>query len=402
MNHIELLKSLSKETPSKIIYFVMDGVGGLPTPDSELTELEAANTPNLDKLAYKSSLGLSIPIFPGITPGSGPGHLAIFGYDPLEHQIGRGALSAAGVGFQQGDDDIAARINFCTIDGNGNVTDRRAGRIATDICDNLCKKISETVKLDGVKFFIQAEKEHRAMVVFRGKGLSDKLTDTDPQKTGVPPKAVKAMEPEADKAAAVINDFLAKVKETLKEEHPANMMLLRGFASKPVIPQFQDVYKLKPLAVAVYPMYKGLAHLVGMNVLQGLNNLDDQMDALRKHWNDYDFFFVHFKYTDSRGEDGDFAKKVQMIEEADKYIPQLLDLNPDCLIVTGDHSTPAVMKSHSWHGVPFLLFSQYARRDKSEAFNESTCAKGSLGNFEAKYALSLAMAHAMKLEKFGA
>lgn len=401
MNHIDLLKDLSKKTSSKIVYFVMDGVGGLPTESSPLTELETAKTPNMDKLAYNSSLGLSIPVFPGITPGSGPGHLAIFGYDPLQNIIGRGALSAAGVGFQQSDDDVAARINFCTLDAEGNVTDRRAGRIATEICEKLCAKLSQ-IKLDGVEVFVQAEKEHRAMAVFRGKGLSDKLADTDPQKTGVPPKAVVALAPEAEKAAAVINDFLAKAKEVLKDDVPANMVLLRGFAGKPVIPQFQEIYKLNPAAIAVYPMYKGLAHLVGMKVIPNLQTLEEQVETLKKLWNDYDFFFIHFKYTDSRGEDGDFNEKVKMIEKADTAIPEILKLNPDCLVITGDHSTPASMKSHSWHGVPTLIYSQYARRDKAAAFNEQTCGTGSLGSFEAKYMLSLAMAHAMKLEKFGA
>lgn len=401
MTYIELLENVVKETPSKIVYLIMDGLGGLPTDNSELTELEVAKTPNLNKLAYNSSLGLSIPVFPGITPGSGPGHLGLFGYDPLQYLIGRGALSAAGVGFRQDKEDLAARINFCSVDSKGNVTDRRAGRIPTELCEKLCKKLFG-IKLKDAKIFVLPEREHRAVVVFRAKGLSDKLSDTDPQKTGVSPKKVTALDSKAKKSASIVADFLKKAQQTLKNDHPANMILLRGFAKKPELPQFPDIYKLKPLAIAVYPMYKGLAHLAGMKVIDDLKSFEEQIDVLKKNWKDYTFFFIHYKYTDSTGEDGNFSEKVKKIEFVDKFIPNILKLNPDCLIVTGDHSTPSALKTHSWHGVPFLLYSKYSRRDKATKYSESACAKGSLGVFEAKYTLSLAMAHAGKLDKFGA
>lgn len=401
MNQIELLQEIVKETPSKIVYLIMDGLGGLPTETSELTELEVAKTPNLNKLAYNSSLGLSIPVFPGITPGSGPGHLGLFGYNPMEYLIGRGALSAAGVGFKQGKEDLAARINFCTVDAKGDVTDRRAGRIPTELCIKLSKKLSG-IKIKGAEIFVLPEREHRAVVIFRAKGLSDKLSDTDPQKIGVPPKKVTALDAKSKKAATLVAEFIKKASQVLKNDHPANMILLRGFAKKPALPQFPEIYKLKPLAIAVYPMYKGLAHLAGMTVLDGLLTIDEQIEALKKNWNNYTFFFIHYKYTDSTGEDGNFSEKIKKIEIVDSFIPEIMKLNPDCLIVTGDHSTPSALKTHSWHGVPFMISSKFARRDKATKFSESDCAKGSLGAFEAKYTLSLALAHAGKLDKFGA
>lgn len=400
MHRVNLLSTLVKETDSKIVFLIADGLGGLSRDAGSDTELKSASTPQLDRLAVQSSLGLSIPVARGITPGSGPAHLSLFGYDPVEYLIGRGALAAAGLGFKQKPGDLAARINFCTVDADGIITDRRAGRIPTKINAQLCKKLS-SIKIKGVEIIIMPVKEHRAAVVFRADGLGDDLNDSDPQKTGVPPLTVKHLKPRSKKSARIVNEFINKAKDMLKDEPKANMLLTRGFALPPSIPSMNKLYKLKTIALCTYPMYKGLAHFVGMNVIHGLTGKDDQIRVLKEHYRNYTFFFVHYKKTDAAGEDGNFENKVKAIEEFDGLVGEVLGLEPDCLVITGDHSTPAVLKSHSWHEVPVLIHAKYARAD-GLLFNEHECRKGSLGIFPAKELLALALAHALKLEKFGA
>ncbi len=338
------MPGLVTESETKIVFLIADGLGGLPqNGKSGKTELESARTPNLDALVKGSICGLIEPVGPGITPGSGPAHLALFGYDPIRYQIGRGALSAAGVGFYQGRGDIAARINFATIDNDGKVIDRRAGRLPTEKTKELCS-ILERIKLPGVEVLLRAEKEHRAVVIFRGDGLSDKITDSDPQKEGLPILEVKAIQPESIKTASLVNKFIQESLLLLKSQTPANALLLRGFANYPDLPKIDKLYKLKAAAIASYPMYKGIARLIGMKALDGCENIEDEFKILKENFKDYDFFFVHFKKTDSAGEDGDFDRKVRAIEELDGYIPQLMDLKPDVVVVTGDHSTPSVLK----------------------------------------------------------
>jgi len=393
------IKAIAQTSTSKIILLVLDGLGGLPDATGK-TELETARTPNLDKLAERGVCGLSIPVSYGITPGSAPGHTAIFGYDPIEVNIGRGVLEAVGIDFPIEKTDIVARGNFCTVDGKGLITDRRAGRIATEINARLCKKLEMTI--EDVRIITAPVKEHRFVVILRGAGLSAQLTETDPQQVGKPPLAVTAITPDAAKAARITNEFITRAQRLLAKEHPANMLLLRGFSQQPNIPSMQEIYKLNPAAIATYPMYRGLARLVGMKILTTGTTLEDEIATLKKHYAEHDFFFVHVKKLDAAGEDGDFARKVKGIEEIDKLIPEILALKPDALVITADHSTPAVLKGHSWHPVPTILYSAYCRPDGVKEFSESACLQGGLGIFPATQIMPLLMANALKLNKYGA
>lgn len=398
-----ILQDLIIRNERKIIFLIMDGLGGLPVAADGKTELETAKTPNFDRFIREGNGGMLDPVTPGITPGSGPGHLALFGYDPLEYIIGRGVLSALGVDFELTDRDVAARLNFCTIDGEGNVTDRRAGRIPTELNRKLVKKIRENVKLsDGVEFFIETESEHRAMLVIRGDGLGGHLNDTDPQQTGVPPMEPKGEDEASQQTAKYVQEFLDQVKELLKDEHPANMILARGFAKYEPLPTMEERYGLKSCAIAQYPMYRGLARLVGMTVLPKPENYSEMWAQLTENYNNYDFFFIHFKKTDSTGEDGNFGKKVSVIEEVDAWAGQLRKLNPAVLVVTGDHSTPSRLKSHSWHPVPMLLWSDTCRPDEVTRFGERYCMQGGIGRMLTKHLIMLSLAHAERLKKFGA
>ena len=397
----EIIKKISIASPGKILLLVIDGLGGLPAPETGKTELETARTPNLDKLAAESTCGLTDPISPGITPGSAPGHLALFGYDPVSCNIGRGVLEAVGIDFELHSGDVATRGNFCTVDEKGLITDRRAGRISNEKCAELCRLLDGQL-IDKVSVFVRPVREHRLVAVFRGDGLVPEVSDSDPQQTGVAPKSVTALSPEADRLASVANKFIAQAKETLVAHRPANMVLLRGFSGHPQFPTMSEIYKLKPAAIASYPMYRGLAQLVGMDVLKTGATIEDEVKTLKQHYADYDFFFLHIKGTDSAGEDGDFARKVRVLEQVDSILPELLGLKPDVMVVAGDHSTPAVLKAHSWHPVPVLLHSRYCRPDRVTEFSESACASGGLGRFPATQVMPLAMANALKLTKFGA
>jgi 2,3-bisphosphoglycerate-independent phosphoglycerate mutase len=401
MANLEIIKSIARPTPSKIVLLVIDGLGGLPHPETGRTELEAARTPNLDKLAAQGICGLLDPVGPGITPGSAPGHLALFGYDPVTFNIGRGVLEAVGIDFPLQSGDVAARGNFCTVDKAGLVTDRRAGRISTEKNAELCQLLDGQV-IDAVKIFARPVKEHRFIIVFRGDELRAELNDSDPQQIGVPPNEITATHAVARGTANIANKFIAQAKAILAEHHPANMILLRGFSQQPHWPTMSEVYQLKPAAIASYPMYRGLARLVGMAVLDTGTAIKDELATLTRHYNDYDFFFLHFKGADAAGEDGDFERKVRVIEEVDNSLPALINLEPDVIVVTGDHSTPAVLKGHSWHPVPVLLYSRWCRRDKVTEFSESACVLGGLGHLPATEIMPLAMANALKLTKFGA
>jgi len=397
----KLLHDLIIKNDKKIVLLVLDGVGGLPQKPGGKTELETARTPNLDKLAKESECGMHIPIDFGITPGSAPGHLALFGYEPLHYPIGRGVVAAMGIGFPMKPRDVAARMNFATQDENGNITDRRAGRIPTEKCAELCE-ILKKISIPGVEVSVKPVKDYRAVVVFRGEGLSDKVTDTDTQKTGVKPLDPEATAPEGEKTARLAKEFVKQTFQLLKDLSPTNACLLRGFAELPHIPSMQDLYKLNPLALAVYPDYRGVSRLVGMNVIEGIKDLDEEMKHLTENWNNYDFFFVHHKYTDSKGEDGNFEAKVKEIEKVDAVIHKIRALNPDVLIVTGDHSTPAVMKSHSGHPVPFLMNAKNIRSDDTDSFGERACARGIWGNIRTHVLIQLALSYADKIKKFGA
>lgn len=401
MLSLQQLSELAETTSTKIVLLVLDGLGGLPRPETGLTELETARTPNLDKLARDGVCGMAEPVAAGITPGSGPGHLALFGYDPERFTVGRGALAALGTGFVLEKGDLAARGNFCTMDDRGIITDRRAGRISTEKCSELCRLLDGTA-IDGTEVLVSPVKDHRFLAVFRGENLSSELGDSDPQHEGVPPKAVIPRTTQAARAAHVTNEFIARAREKLAGRYPANMILLRGFAHCPDFPSMSEVFKLRPAAIASYPMYRGLAKVVGMDILPTGPAIADELSTLAQHYGSYDFFFVHVKETDMAGEDGDFDRKVKVIEEVDAALPALTGLDPDVIVVTADHSTPALLKGHSWHPVPFLLRSRWCRPDAVEEFGESACAKGGLGRFPAVEIMPLALANAGKLGKFGA
>jgi len=407
MANFQLLKDLVQPAKTKIVMLIMDGVGGLPRASDDLTELEAAGTPNMDRLAVEGCLGQQHPVDIGITGGSGPGHLGLFGYDPLVYEIGRGVLEAVGIGFAVTDMDVCARGNFCTLDGDGLITDRRAGRIPTEKCAELVKKINAAGinhPEPGVEMFVEPVQDYRFVVVMRGEGLSGNLSETDPQRTGAAPLPVVAQDRASERAARLYNDWIAKATAVIRGEKPANGMTLRGFAKYPDLPKYKDVYGLRAAAIAVYPMYRGLASLVGMDRIEHhAHTVEEEFEVAGRVWNDYDFFFIHVKYTDSRGEDGNFDAKMKVIEEVDAAIPKLMELKPDVLIITGDHSTPSQLKAHSWHPVPLLLWAPATvRRDRSVVFGEREASTGGLGTFRATDIMTLALAHAGRLAKFGA
>jgi 2,3-bisphosphoglycerate-independent phosphoglycerate mutase len=397
----EIIRSLTIKTPSKIVLLVLDGLGGVPV--NGRTELEVAFTPHLDDLASCSVCGVADPVSPGITPGSGPGHLGMFGYDPLKYEIGRGVLEALGIGMELGKDDVVARGNFATIDQQGIIIDRRAGRIPTEKNIELCNLLQEEIKeVEGVTVEIRNGKEHRFVLRFSGDGLDGRLEDTDPQKEGNPPRPVTPLVPEAEGMARVVKLFLARANQLLRGHHPANTILLRGISQIPDIPSMSELFKLSPACIATYPMYKGIARLVGMEILETGESIADEFQTLRNNYDSFDYFFLHIKKTDSYGEDGNFKGKVEVIEEVDRHMPVLLDLAPDVIAVTGDHSTPSLLKGHSWHPNPFILYSRYERVDDVREFTEAACAKGGLGRFLAVHEMPLMLASALKLEKFGA
>lgn len=401
MLSLNLMKQISRRTASKIVLVVLDGLGGLPHPETGNTELETAKTPNLDALAARGICGLCDPVAPGITPGSAPGHLALFGYDPIDCNIGRGVLEALGIDFDLEPGDVVARGNFCTLDEEGKISDRRAGRISTEKNSELCKLLDDML-IDGIRVIVRPVKGHRLVVVFRGAGSLAEVTDSDPQQTGVAPGEVTALTPEAGRIAIAANQFIALAKEALVRYYPANMVILRGFSVRPQLPTMAEVFKLKAAAIASYPMYRGLAKVVGMDVLSTGATAEDELKTLKENYADYDFFFLHIKGTDSAGEDGDFTGKVALIEQDDRLLGDLVSLKPDVIVVTGDHSTPATLKGHSWHPVPVLLYSRWCRPDRVSRFSESDCLSGGLGRLPAVQLMPLAMAHALKLNKFGA
>lgn len=399
----KILKELVIPGAAKIVFLILDGLGGIQMEEKGGTELQIARTPNLDRLAETSSCGLLDPVGPGITPGSGPAHFALFGYDPFEYNIGRGILEATGIDFPLTERDVVARMNFATIDQTGRVVDRRAGRIATEINQRICRKLSQELQVgEGVKVMVEPVKEHRAILVLRGEGLRGEIEDTDPEREGVPPLDPKAAVPEAERTASLVGKIVAQAGKILSAEPKANMVLLRGFAKHTQYPSMKERYGLHSLAIATYPMYRGISRLVGMTVLSEVHNLKEEFQALTDHFSDYDFFYLHVKQTDSRGEDGNFDAKVAVIEEVDQYLPQVLALKPDVLVVTGDHSTPAKMAGHSWHPLPLILHSKYCLIDAVKKFDEVSCLGGALGRMRSVDLMPLALANARRLSKFGA
>ena len=398
----DLIDTLVVKNTSKIVFLIMDGLGGLPQAGTGKTELETARTPNLDALAARSVCGLLDPIGYGITPGSGPAHFALFGYDPVRNNVGRGILEGAGIDFPMTEKDLLIRLNFATVDGDGLISDRRAGRIDTETNRRICNKLRDNVHLNGAEVIFEPVKEHRALLVLRADRLREEIEETDPQKTGLPPIPPRALVPEAAETASLLLDLTAQAKKVLNDEPKANMMLLRGYARYRRFPSIAERFGLNPLAIASYPMYRGIARLLGMTVLTSTNTIEEEIAALKENYGAYDFFFVHVKPTDSRGEDGDFAAKVKVIEQVDALLPQVTGLDPEVLVVTSDHSTPAALASHSWHPVPVILAAKTCRPDRVERFGERDCICGGLGRMPTVHLMGLALAHAQRLEKFGA
>lgn len=401
MDHLDLMTRLHIQNDSKVLLLVLDGLGGLPLTPEGQTALEQARTPHLDALAARGICGLSTAVAPGITPGSGPGHLSLFGYDPLVYDIGRGVLESLGIGFDLRPNDLAARGNFCTLDEEGRITDRRAGRIPSEVGTRLVEKL-RAIALPGVEVFVEPVKEYRFCLVLRGEGLADGLTETDPQQTGVPPLPVEALRPEAERSARLLNRWLAEARVLLADEHPANGCNLRGLAKDPGLPKMGEIYGWKAGAIATYPMYRGVAKLVGMDVLPTGDTIESEVETLRTHWDTHDFFFFHVKKMDSYGEDGNFDGRVEVIEHVDHLLPDILALEPDVILVTGDHSTPAKLKSHSWHELPVLLWADDIRPDAVTRFGERPCMAGGLGHIRHVDLLPLAMGYAGRLNKYGA
>lgn len=403
MANLDLMRQLHEPNDSKIVLLIMDGLGGLSVEPGGPTELEAAKTPNMDRLAKNGALGQVIPVSRGITPGSGPGHLGLFGYDPLTFRVGRGVIEAAGIGIDVKSGDVAARGNFCTVDQDGRITDRRAGRISTEDARPLVEKL-KAIELEGVETEVEVLREYRFSLVLRGDGLSPNVSETDPLEVGQEPLKAEAQDDASERAASLVNKWVAAARERLADQPKANALTLRGFSSNPDLPQFSEIYGLNPACIAVYPMYRGVARLVGMQVatLDG-ETPEDEFKRAASLWPDHNFLFIHIKKTDSLGEDGSFDKKVSYIEHVDAALPALLDLQPDVLAITGDHSTPSRMRYHSWHPVPFLLSAPATvREDEQEAFGERACRHGALGTFPSAEAMPLLMAHARRLQKFGA
>ena len=400
MIDLPYLSDICRSTPSKIVLLVADGLGGAPHPDSGKSELETADLPNLDALAGESSCGLTIPVMTGITPGSGPGHMALFGYDPVKYLMGRGVLEALGIDVQLGPGDVASRGNFCTVDSEGLLLDRRAGRIPTSESAPLVELLDQ-IEVPGVSLSVYPVQDYRFVLVMRGDGLDDGVSETDPQVVGEAPLDPRALNESSDKTAEVVKAFVAAAQDLLGDRDTANMVLLRGFSRLPRLPHFGESYSLNPGAVAAYPMYRGLAKLVGMKVIPTGRTFDDELDTLEQNFDNHDFFFLHYKPADAAGEDGDFDAKVARLEELDARIPRLRSLNPDVLVVAGDHATPAIMAGHSWHPVPVMINSALTIGDGAPAFHERACAEGSLGRLPATELMLLAMAHAGKLVKYG-
>ena len=395
------LKDICRRTDSRIILLVVDGLGGLPHPATGQTELETAATPNLDAMARRSACGVTTPVASGVTPGSGPGHLAIFGYDPLKYAIGRGVLEALGIGIDLGPDDVAVRCNFCTVGADGKLTDRRAGRIPSEESAPLVDRLSE-VSIPGVEVEVKPVQDYRFVVVFRGDGLGEEVRDTDPQQVGVIPLALEAASESSTSTARYAAEFVHAAGDILGARENANMVLMRGFSKLPSWPRFPDIYNLSAGAVAAYPMYRGIASLVGMTVIPTGDDFDAELETVSSNLDQYDFVFLHYKPADAAGEDGDFEAKVRSLETLDERIPDLLNLGADVTAIAGDHSTPSILAAHSWHPVPVMINSSWTAGQGSTGFNEPECRSGWLGSQPATSLMLQLMAHAGKLDKFGA
>ena len=399
MLDIKNFQTLTRYTDSKILLLVIDGLGGLPHNQTSKTELESANIPNLDKLTQESTTGIATPIQPGITPGSGPGHMSLFGYNPIKYVIGRGVLEAIGSGIKLSKKDIAVRGNFCTIDNQGVITDRRAGRISDSDASKLIQSLSQ-IKVDGAHITIKHLKNHRFVLVLSGSDLNTDITPTDPLLNNLPINQASSNSPQSRKTATIINKFTQLSLDILKNETLANGIILRGFSQNLSVPKISDVYHINPIGISLYPAYRGIATMLGMKVTNQGVDFSDLIKIVRNNFNDFNFFYLHYKDTDSAGEDGDFDKKVFSLEKLDTFIPELRSIGFDVFTITGDHSTPSILSSHSWHPVPILINSNIPTSDESIHFTELECKNGDIGRIHATDIMPLTLAYAKKLIKF--
>lgn len=405
MDHQQLLARLAHSNNSRLVLLVLDGVGDLRTSEQPKTALDAANLPNLDALAGRSALGRLIPVATGVTPGSGPGHLALFGYDPTTPtaDIGRGVLEALGLGLQVEPGEVAVRCNFATADGDGNLTDRRAGRIPSSECQRLCNRLRDGLSgYTDLEVKIQPGEEHRFVLLLSGDELSHEIADTDPQETGVPSLTPQPLAPVAAASAMRVAALIDAMNRIIANEPKANRVLLRGFSVLPDLPSITDLHRIRGGAFAGYPLYRGVAASCGMEVIPCGKDISDILTSVEENWDRFDLFFLHVKQTDKAGEDGDLAKKIQVLEHVDAELPRLLDLDPTVLAITGDHSTPAPMAAHSWHPVPLLLHGANCFVDDSQEFTEMAAVTGHLGTMPALDLMGLMLANAGRLAKFGA
>lgn len=400
----KLLQRLSVANDSKIVLLVLDGVGDLRSAEQPRTALELAPTPNLDDLAESGSSGRLIPVAPGITPGSGPGHLALFGYDPRrpEHDIGRGVLEALGLGIDFDDTDVLARGNFATADEDGLLTDRRAGRIPTEKNRELCATVNEALADADRAAKLHPGEGHRFVLRLTGDDLDPRVSETDPQRLGVAPVRAEALAAETDATAELVREVVDIAEATLRDQPQANHILLRGFSQRPRLAQLLDIFSARFGAFAGYPLYRGVASACGMTDVPARKQPAQLFADVAASWSDFDFFFIHVKQTDQAGEDGDLAAKVAVLEEVDRALPTLTDLAPDVLAVTADHSTPAPMRGHSWHPVPLVIAGQHAFVDDVTRFDEASAIAGHLGLLPSTALMGLLFAHAGRLAKFGA
>ena len=405
MNHTDFLARLAIENDTRIVMLVLDGVGDIRSADQPMTALDRAELPNMDALARRSALGRTVPVATGVTPGSGPGHLSLFGYDPTQPEvdIGRGVLEALGLGLEIGREDLAARGNFATVDADGNLTDRRAGRIPTSECQRLVDSLqADLSSFEEAEVEIVAGEEHRFVMILRGGGHSVDVADTDPQKIGVPPLAAQPGTPEAEPTAELFAKIISRINGVIADEPKANTVLLRGVSQLPHLPQFSDLYKLRAGAFAGYPLYRGVAGACGMEVVPCGKYFHEILPAVRENWSRFDFFFLHVKQTDKAGEDGNLKAKIEVLEQVDAALPELLALEPSVLAITGDHSTPAPLTAHSWHPVPLLVQSPVCFVDDCQEFTEAAATLGHLATFPASELMGLLLANAGRLAKFGA
>ncbi len=416
MKRLEMLSTLAHKNDKKILLWVFDGIGGLPHPETGKTELETAVTPHIDAFVARSMTGRTLAFGQGVTPGSGPGHLALFGYPNDQIVIGRGVLEVLGSSevllggervsrFSLSKGDVAARCNFATrqvVGGQAVITDRRAGKPATAVSTALVQRISAEVSIEGVEVFLLPGKEHRFSVVFRGEGLVGEVTETDPQVTGAAALRCEPCTPAAARAAEVVNAFVDQINTILADEPAANTALLRGIAGRPDIPTLPELFGLRCGAIAAYPMYRGIASLLGFDVLGDPKTWAEEVEVLKANYDSYDLFYLHIKETDSVSHLGHFDEKVKIFEQCDALFQAAIELGFEVVIITGDHCTPSTLMEHSWHPIPTVMGHPGCLFDDVGKLGERACARGTLGDIEARDLVPLAMAASGKFLKYGA